>query len=285
MTIKTILAEISGNATDDAVLEGAWAVAETHGAHITVLHLKRDQLAPTWDPGMVDYTPVVELLQDEAKKHEATAKKRFEAWRARHRLAIKAEPPGSRRPTVAFHVESDLMSNFLTDAGRVSDLTVMLRPEISPADTSTDFETSLFETGRPVLLVPGKLDGRLYQNVMVAWDGSLEAARAVALAMPLLEQAEKVGVFTGGDQPDRADGRAAAALVTHLKWHGIAARVATTNPRAKSVGEDLLDSCRKSKASLLVMGAYTHSRLRQIVLGGVTRHVLANAKLPLLMTH
>lgn len=285
MTIKTVLAEITGNAADETVLETALQVAERHGAHITVLHVKRDMLEPAWDAGMVDYGPIIDILQQEAKKHEGAARRRFEDWRKRHRLAEKAEPPGAKRPTVSFVAQSGIARGRLTDEGRVSDLTVMMRPEIAPADTSTEFETFLFETGRPVLLVPAKSAGDVYKHVMVAWDGSLEAARAVALAMPFLEEAEKVSVYTGGDQASPRSGKPAADLVKHLAWHDIKVGIAASSPKAESVGADLLDSCRKAKANLLVMGAYTHSRLRQVVLGGVTRHVLANAKLPLLMTH
>ena len=285
MTIRTVLAEVTGNASDETVLETALTVADRHAAHITVLHVRRDQLEPAWDAGMVDYGPIIDLLQQDAKKRETAARRRFEDWRKRHRLAEKAAPPGGRRPTVAFLSESGIALGRLTDAGRVSDLTIMLRPEIAPADTSAEFETFLFDTGRPVLLLPAKTDGRLFEHVMVAWDGSLEAARAVALAMPFIETAGKVSVYTGGDQADARSGRLAAELVKHLAWHGLKPRIAPNNPKAASIGADLLDSCRKGKASLLVMGAYSHSRLRQIVLGGVTRHVLANARLPLLMTH
>jgi nucleotide-binding universal stress UspA family protein len=285
MTIKTVLAEVTGNAADEAVLETARELAERHGAHITVLHVKHDMLEPAWDAGMVDYGPIIDILQQEAKKHEAAARRLFEDWRKRHRLAEKDEPPGGKRPTVSFLVQGGIARGRLTDEGRVSDITVMMRPEIAPADISAEFETSLFETGRPVLLVPAKSAGDLYKHVMVAWDGSIEAARAVALAMPFLEEAEKVSVYTGGDQPSARSGKPAAALVKHLAWHDIKVGIAATNPKAESVGIDLLESCRKVKATLLVMGAYHHSRLRQVVLGGVTHHVLANAKLPLLMTH
>src|SRR3954471_19087759 len=143
MTIKTVLAEVTGNAADEAVLGTALQVAERHGAHITVLHVKRDQLEPTWDAGMVDYGPIITILQQEAKKHEAAALRRFEDWRKRNRLAEKAEPPGGNRPSVAFHAESGIARGRLIDAGRVADLTIMLRPEIAPADTSADFETFL----------------------------------------------------------------------------------------------------------------------------------------------
>ena len=285
MTIKTVLAEVTGNAADETVLESARIVGERHGAHITVLHVRRDQFDPTWDAGMVDYAPIIDVLQQEAKKREAAAVKRYGDWRKRHRIAEKAEPPGGKRPTASFIVESGIARGRLTDYGRVADLTLMLRPEIAPADTSAEFETFLFDTGRPVLLLPAKTDDRLYEHVMVAWDGSLEAARAVALAMPFIEEAEKLSVYTGGDQPSVRSGKPAADLVKHLAWHGLEVGIAPNNPKADSIGIDLLDACRKSKASLLVMGAYSHSRLRQIVLGGVTRHVLANAKLPLLMTH
>ena len=285
MSIKTVLAEVTGNAADDSVLDMALAVADKGGAHITVLHVKRDMLDPAWDAGMVDYGPIIDVLQQDAKKRETAARKRFEDWRKRHRLAEKAEPPGGKKPTVSFLAQSGIARGLLADEGRVSDIMIMLRPEIAPADTSAEFETFLFETGRPVLLVPAKSSGELFKHVVVAWDGSLEAARAVALAMPLIEAAEKVSVYTGGDQPNPRSGKPAADLVKHLAWHGLPVGIAPANAKADSIGADLLDSCRKVKASLLVMGAYTHSRLRQVVLGGVTRHVLANAKLPLVMTH
>lgn len=283
--IKTILAEVTGNAADETVLETARQVAERHGGHITALHVKRDMLEPTWDAGAVDYGPIIDILQQEAKKRETVARRRFEDWKKRNRLTEKAEPPGGKKPTISFVAQSGIARGLLTDEGRVADLTVMLRPEIAPADTSAEFETFLFDTGRPVLLLPTKFDADLYKHVLVAWDGSIEAARAVALAMPFLEEAEKVSVYTGGDQPATRSGRPAADLVKNLAWHDIKVGIAPVDPKASSIGADLLNACRKTKASLLVMGAYHHSRLRQVVLGGVTRHVLANAKLPLLLTH
>jgi len=285
MTIKTILAEITGNAADETVLETARQVAERHGGHITALHVKRDMIEPAWDAGAVDYGPIIDILQQEAKKREGAARRRFEDWKKAHRLTEKAEPPAGKKATVSFVAQSGIARGLLTDEGRVADLTIMLRPEIAPADTSGEFETFLFDTGRPVLLLPAKSDGDLYKHIVVAWDGSIEAARAVALAMPLLEEAEKVSVYTGGDQPRARSGKPAADLVKHLAWHDIEVGIAPVDRKADSVGADLLAACKKTKASLLVMGAYHHSRLRQVVLGGVTHHVLQNAKIPLLMTH
>jgi nucleotide-binding universal stress UspA family protein len=118
---------------------------------------------------------------------------------------------------------------------------------------------------------------------LIAWNGSVESARAVAASLPLLKLATSVVVLTQAEGgPASAD---APAMADYLAWHGIKATAVTCEARQTGVGAQLLGEVEQRKASLLVMGAYTHSRVRQMVFGGVTKHVLANARVPTLMAH
>lgn len=145
------------------------------------------------------------------------------------------------------------------------------------------FEAALFESGRPVLLVPGSEVGELDRNIVVAWNGSDESVRAMVFAMPLLQRAEKVTVLAveGGMVP----GPNAAEIAEYLGHHGIPAEATGVRPGDLSVGEAILEESKRVGANLIVKGAYTHSRLRQMVFGGPTRHIVENAEVPVLMAH
>ncbi|MHA1570718.1 MAG: universal stress protein, partial [Alphaproteobacteria bacterium] len=143
-------------------------------------------------------------------------------------------------------------------------------------------EAVLFESGRPVLVVPPGTGLGDYDNIAIAWDGSLEASRAMHGAMPLLAAAGKVVVLAVGE--DDRDPAPTEALTATLACHGIAA---TTRLIAQdgAIGVALLSGAVEAGCGLMVMGGYGHSRLREMVLGGVTRDVLAASALPVLIAH
>jgi nucleotide-binding universal stress UspA family protein len=145
-------------------------------------------------------------------------------------------------------------------------------------------EAALFDTRRPVLVTPPKPRGDLFGRALIAWNGSAEASAAVALAMPLLAAAKEVSVFTAVEAKHKGE---AEDLIAYLGWHGIAAkREAASSPsRTGGVGADLLALADATGVGLIVMGGYTRGCLRQIVFGGVTRHVFHHAALPVLMAH
>ncbi len=118
---------------------------------------------------------------------------------------------------------------------------------------------------------------------MVAWNGSTESARSVAFAMPFLANAREVHVLSveGGS----VSGPDARALEQHLVRHGIAATSSEVSPGDRSIGQAILEEADARGADLLVKGAYTHSRLRQMFFGGATSHILAEAEIPVLMAH
>ena len=126
--------------------------------------------------------------------------------------------------------------------------------------------------------------GAIGRNIAIAWNGSAEAGRAVAVALPLLARAGSVTILSVAED-DRTRELPAGELSAYLAWHGITARSRTLPGATSHAGEALMAECRDVGADLLVMGAYTHSRLRQLILGGVTRHVLHHAALACLMCH
>ena len=144
-------------------------------------------------------------------------------------------------------------------------------------------EAALFDSGRPVLVVPKAAPQTLARNVLVAWNRSTQQARTNAFALPLLRLAEKVTVLTveGGTVP----GPSAEEAACHLRRNGIKATALTVKRGARTPGEIILDHATALGCDLLFKSAYTQSRLRQMIFGGATRHILANATLPVLMAH
>jgi nucleotide-binding universal stress UspA family protein len=173
---------------------------------------------------------------------------------------------------------------FIGSYGRVFDLIVLGRPGRAPQNPRmAPLEAALFESGRPVLIAPPTPPTQLGRNVLVAWNGSTEQARTNAFAMPLLRGADQVTVLTveGGMTP----GPTGDEATLHLTRNGVPAVALTVAPAGRTTGEAILDHARARGCDLLVKGAYAQSRLRQMIFGGATRHILAHATLPVLMAH
>jgi nucleotide-binding universal stress UspA family protein len=166
--------------------------------------------------------------------------------------------------------------------GRVFDLIALGRPGRAPQNPRMPpLEAALFDSGRPALIVPPAAPQSLGRNVLVAWNHSTEQATTNAFAIPLLRLAEQVTVLTveGGTTPGPSGEEAAL----HLRRNGVKATALTVKPGTRSTGEAILDHAARLGCDLLVKGAYTQSRLRQMMFGGATRHILAHANLPVLM--
>jgi nucleotide-binding universal stress UspA family protein len=172
---------------------------------------------------------------------------------------------------------------FVGSYGRVFDIIVAGRPGASRGSrpSMATIEAALFEAGRPVLIAPPSPPQRLGENIMIAWNCSTEQATSVALALPLLQKAQRVVVLTvqGGTVP----GPSGEQLARHLERNGVPCEPVTVGPEGRSTGEAILANAAARNCDLLIKGAYTQSRLRQMIFGGATRHILANATLPVLM--
>lgn len=173
---------------------------------------------------------------------------------------------------------------------RYADVAVMTRPSEGPGGEMREevVEGVLFHSGRPALIAPPGWSGQsIGKRVVVAWDASREATRALAEAKSILDGAEQITVLTvdakpkmfgHGDQPG-------ANLAAHLSRRGLPADVRNVDSMGRSAAAAILDEARTLEADLIVMGGYAHSRLRELVFGGATRDLLREAHVPLLMAH
>jgi len=174
---------------------------------------------------------------------------------------------------------------FVGSYGRVFDVIVLGRPGQSRRSrpSMTTIEAALFESGRPILIAPPSPPKQIGENILIAWNCSTEQARTTAFALPLLRQASRVVVLTvtGGTVP----GPSGEQIARYLRQHGVQSDCITVAPGGRSTGEVILAEAAERQCDLLIKGAYTQSRLSQMIFGGATRHILANASLPVLMAH
>lgn len=173
---------------------------------------------------------------------------------------------------------------FLGGYGRIFDLVVLGRPGREPQNPRmAPLEAALFESGKPVLIVPPTVPRSLTRKVLVAWNGSVEQAHTNSFAMPLLRTAEEVVVL--GVEGGMTPGPTVEQAAQHLRRNGVKAEPLMVKMGSRSTGEVILDQATALGCDLLVKGAFTQSRLRQMMFGGATRHILAKATLPVLMAH
>ena len=142
-------------------------------------------------------------------------------------------------------------------------------------------ENALFESGRPVLMAPPSPPTSLGQTVVIHWNASTEVCRAISMAMPFLRKAKRVVVL--GVEGTMVPGPSARDALMHLECHDIAASEKSVPSRGQRPGAVLLAEAKALNADLLIKGAYTQSRLRQMIFGGATQHVLAAAELPVFL--
>ena len=174
---------------------------------------------------------------------------------------------------------------FVGSHGRVFDVIVMNRSGRNTTGLrNRAINAGLFESGRPILLAPPSPPAQIGTNVLIAWNRSTEQARATALAMPLLQKADRVTVLTviGGTD---VSGPSAEQLVRYLRRNRIVTDLKTAGLNGRSTGETVLAMAQSLGCDLLIKGAYTQSRLRQMIFGGATQHVLENAVIPVLLAN
>ncbi len=226
----------------------------------------------------------IEAIERGVRESAAEGKAALQAWCAREGMPFM-QPDGRLDATFATWTElSGEVEPLLTLAGRVNDLVIVDRPNPDEPFTSRALDTALFSVGRPTLMVGKSVPSDLLDHVVVAWNGSLEATRLIGQSITLLHEAARVTVLHA--RTERFEEARAADLCAYLRWHGIVADAATVNTvHGASVGAAILAEAGRRNASMLAMGAYTHSRVRAFLLGGVTRHVIEHAGIPVLMSH
>jgi nucleotide-binding universal stress UspA family protein len=274
--IKDIIVNLGLGAKDPAG-DYAISVAEAFEAHVLGVAFSYEPVIPGSVMGGIP-PEFLESQRVESDKKARDAVTRFE--QAAKRAGISAET----------RILSASVSGAADQIGRLArrfDIVVVGQPEReqSVANEVVD-EGVLFESGRPVIFVPFiQKAGMKLGRVMVCWDGSRAASRAIGDAMPFLEKAKQVEIVIVGGKPPKGDEVSGADLGQHLARHGIKVDVKRITSPDIDVPSTILSYAADSSADMIVMGGYGHSRLREFVLGGVTRAILETMTVPTLMSH
>jgi nucleotide-binding universal stress UspA family protein len=174
------------------------------------------------------------------------------------------------------------LDTLFSSIGRTADVSVVSRPTKTAKGPGSDFMlAALLETGKPIIVLPKTPAESLGRRVLIAWNQGVEAARAVAAALPLLQQAESVHIVSSGSES--RPGAKAAVLVEYLKYWGVKATHNRTKGRDPAV--EIMDAFRNQGSDLIVMGAYSRGRVRETVFGGVTEDLLFGSPLPVFALH
>ena len=198
-------------------------------------------------------------------------------------IPLDGAAPGQPGPSAEFTVETGGLGRWIAEHGRFADLIVAGRRSGDDPGTNV-LEDALMGSGRPVLIAPAAPPQAWPEVVAIAWKDTAEAARAVAAAMPFLEAAKRV-VILSVEEAGAAPEESCERLRRSLRWHNPATDLRRCEPGGRAPAEVLMDAAVAEGAGLVVMGGYSHSRLREMVLGGFTRHVLEQGSLPVLMAH
>ena len=274
--IKDLVANLSGAAPQDFAADYAVSVAKAFGAHVAGIAFVYDPVIPDTVLGGIP-TDLIEVQREEHTKAANAAVSRFEA------AAKKAAVAATTR------VIDGSLAGAATTFGRIArrfDISVVgqANPERGAAEELM-IEGALFESGRPLIVVPYiQKQGLKLDRVILSLDGGRMAARAIADAMPLLARAKAVDlvIVTERGKNEEITG---ATMSEHLARHGVAAAVKRIAKGDIAVQDAILDYVADSGADLIVMGGYGHSRLREFILGGVTRSILKSMTVPVLMSH
>lgn len=283
MTIRSILVPVLPGIAFDSQLDAAVDLARRLEAHINAVFISPDPVALLAEISMGLLAPNLPsaLLAHDGEAQAAAAKAKFERWRKKNGLAASMVERELRTPYAQWCRRVSDIAPTIARCSRLNDLVILNRPAGS-ISSAVAFDAAVFESGRPTLLVKDEVDSDLLRHIVIAWNGSVEATRAVAASMALLHEAERVSIFTTLDEEAIADD---LDLAESLSWHGINPLYLRPLPGERSAEQALTRIIGDIKPSMLVMGAYTHSRLREAFLGGMTRHVLDHADIPVLMIH
>ena len=276
--IKDIIVNLEHQVARDPARDFAISIAEVCDTHLAGVAFAYTPEFPGYV--MMEIPPdIVAQMIAESEKSAMAAIERFDA--AAKRSLISAERRllrtlGAEAPTI------------LATLARRFDLSVFMQSEPGRVDNDDMIETALFQSGRPLIVVPYiQKDGLKLDRVVCCWDGSRAAARAFNDALPLLTRANKVDLLIVLDEKTNSDNREirGVEIATHLARHDVKVQLQTVPAADIDVTNAILSYVADNSGTLIVMGGYGHARLREVILGGVTREMLKSMTVPVFMSH
>jgi nucleotide-binding universal stress UspA family protein len=277
--LKDLMVHLDGGGEDEVRLAHAEAIATRFGAHITGLYVNPLADYPVAFAGEPRLTPIKSA---EEREERARSEAELALARLQERFG-RLDGPSEIRPLAT---QASEIAKLAASEARWADLFLASAPYRSADAALGDslLESVLFGAGRGIFAVPpGRKASAQIDNILIAWQDTREAARAIAEAMPFLLRAKTTRILTVDAHAGRAE--AAMDVAAHLDRHGIGVEIHAVKSGEGGVAGVLIGEAHKMAADLIVMGAYGHSRLREYFLGGATRDMLKTSDIPILMAH
>ena len=284
--IRKILVPVRGDGKGDNVLRHAAVLAHGHKAHIEVTHCRAraEDLMPYGVP-IPDFLrkQILEQSAQVADLEEVGMREELRALAVELQLENQDHPTGDRA-SVAFTEEVGRQVDVIKRRGRLADIIAVAQPDLDRNLGTNTLKAALFHSGRPVLMCPHQdaAPASLGKSIAIAWNGSSEAARALAQNMPAIQGASKVTILSNGR--NAGSGTTAEDVIEYLRMHGSSAEIVLFEG-GSSVGKALLAKCADIGADLLLMGAYSDSHERETLFGGNTQTIVDKSKMPVLFSH
>ena len=281
---RTLLMPLGLGGDAEARITGALAVAKHFGAHLQLLftYVSPRQSIPEDIFGISKET--MHGLAEAADRHAEGLGEDLQALFLdlceRHGV-FAADRPAPQGATATWRHAHGLRSGLIAVHGRLADL-IVLSPPAEPRP-SASFEAALLETGKPLLLMPRQQQTFQADRILIGWNGSRESARAVTDALPILTQAKAVVVVSTEDCAHVDP--TLEAVEAYLSMHEVPVTTDILRPQSHRIGTALIDAPRANAADVIVIGGYSRPRMREMIFGGVTLEILAEADLPVLMAH
>jgi nucleotide-binding universal stress UspA family protein len=278
--MKSILVPIEDHGVIEPQLEAALQLAQLFDSYIEGIAITPDY--PVVLPVDIAIGVPSPITPENRLEMARACRERFEAFMTGKQISRAAA--GIAGLSSGWRQDGLMEDAFLGAYGRVFDLIVVGRPDGSSGQTRlSTAEAALFEAGRPVLIAPPVPTRSFGETAVIAWNRSTETARAVLDSMPLLRKAKRIVVLELDDWG--VPGPSGSELARHLRMHDLSAEAITAANPSNRPGEAILKEAAALGCDLLVKGAYTQSRLRQMFFGGATSHILGNTTMPVLMAH
>jgi len=290
MSLESILCFVGTHQSELGALDVAFNLGKIFNSNIRFLHISPDPFScTTFGEGVFMMTELIADIEKENKRRLEKAKKDVTQAAKQYNIALEFGTAAESAPCAHFMHCTGYVDTITRHEGRLCDLIIIGRRAInSDALYDPAIMTAIFDTGRPILLLPPNYQPNSVwgkKNISFAWNGNLEAARAALQSMPLLKQADKIYLLHADKNKNPGDETALSSLVDYFHTHDVIAEPFMIDCEDDTIAEALLAKAKLLKTQLLVMGAYGHSRFREMIFGGVTRHMLEHCPIPLLLSH
>jgi len=284
--MKTLLVHIEDSPDLTTLLQATLLVARRFASHIEGLYVPQGlpSMLPLSPEGGLATADVMASLEQGAEDSAQRMHRIFDSFMADQDVAVMPLGAAIETPSAHWCEASRPAQDVLGSRARAYDLIVVGRPVSGQfAPSMVALETALFESGRPLLIVPPGDVQMIGKRIAIAWNGSTETARTIAFAMPFLAQADEVLVISV--EQGMVPGPSGQDIAQSLTRGGIVSRTRHIHSEGRAIGEAMLAESRAFDADLVIKGAYTQSRLRQMIFGGATSYFLSHADLPVFMAN